>query len=239
MPQTHPLKHLAIIMDGNGRWATSQGLSRIDGHRRGAETTLNIIDYCRKSGIHELSLYALSLENLKRPDSEVSFLTNLIAQLCLENQEKLHQQGICIKIIGSSESMARQGDLGKMKHAVEALTMHNTGMRLNILINYSGRWEIQQVFESLQTEGCTAKGAELTKILKDRLLQGMTHEPDLCIRTGGEQRLSNFMLWQLAYTELYFTDVLWPAFSVEDLEASMVDYRSRKRRFGVIEEVAS
>ena len=137
MPQTHPLKHLAIIMDGNGRWATSQGLSRIDGHRRGAETTLNIIDYCRKSGIHELSLYALSLENLKRPDSEVSFLTNLIAQLCLENQEKLHQQGICIKIIGSSESMARQGDLGKMKHAVEALTMHNTGMRLNILINYS------------------------------------------------------------------------------------------------------
>ena len=232
MAKPAELKHLAIIMDGNGRWASNQNLPRIEGHKRGAQATIDTINYCHDLGVKELSIFGLSTENTSRPSLEVSFIQDLVKQSCQNNQENFQKKGVRVKIIGTEDGLDKVEGLRRVKNTVESLTQHNQTMRLNILFNYSGRWEIENLLSSLQNNKAIKNPKEY---IQSTLMQGMSYEPDLCIRTGGEMRLSNFMLWQLAYTELYFTNVLWPDFGRKDLDDALKDFYRRKRRFGQIE----
>ena len=229
------LKHLAIIMDGNGRWALSQGLPRIDGHAKGAEATVNIVKYCCDLGIKEVSLFGMSTENTGRPIAEVSFIQNLVAEICTDNQKIFHEKGIRVRILGRQDNLKHAKLLMQIKKNIENHTRHNQAMKLNILFNYSGRWEIHEALKSIHQEQNIGSDQELDDKIKNIFMQGMQYEPDLCIRTGGEKRLSNFMLWQLAYSELYFSDILWPSFTEKDLDIAIADFFARKRRFGLLE----
>ena len=237
MASTTPLQHLAIIMDGNGRWASKRGLPRIDGHAEGAKRTIDIVNECYRRGVAELSLYTLSTENTQRPEEEVAFLIRLLTDTCLENKENFHSKGIRVKIIGAQDHLKDHLPLLKAKQIIEAKTEKNDTMRLNILFNYSGRWETTKICEEMIAKSREVgwDNSRLSQALADAFKQSMRYDPDLCIRTGGEQRLSNFMLWQLAYTELYFTGKLWPDFCIESLEAAIMNFSARKRRFGRIE----
>jgi undecaprenyl diphosphate synthase len=231
------LRHLAIIMDGNGRWASKQGLPRIDGHAAGAKATIETVQACYERGVQELSLYTLSTENTKRPAEEVTFLTRLLTSTCLENKDNFHNKGIRVRIVGAEEQLKDSQPLMQVKQAIESLTQNNDSMRLNILFNYSGRWETTKVCEQViaQSKEADWDNSQLPEVLTKAFKQSMRYDPDLCIRTGGEQRLSNFMLWQLAYTELYFTNKLWPDFSTESLDAAIANFHARKRRYGLLE----
>ena len=241
MSRLPSLRHLAIIMDGNGRWASKQGLPRIDGHAAGAKATIETVNACYKKGIPELSLYTLSTENTKRPPEEVSFLVRLLTSTCVENKENFHSKGIRVRIIGAEEQLRDSKPLMQVKQTIESLTQNNDKMRLNILFNYSGRWETTKVCEQVIAQSREAgwDNSQLPEVLTKAFRQSMRYDPDLCIRTGGEQRLSNFMLWQLAYTELYFTNKLWPDFNSESLDAAIANFHARKRRYGLLESSIS
>jgi undecaprenyl diphosphate synthase len=221
-------RHVAIIMDGNGRWAKKRFLPRVAGHRRGVEAVRETVKACAASGVEYLTLFAFSSENWRRPPEEVSFLMQLFLRSLEQEVGKLHGNGIRFKVVGDLTPFDAR--VLEHIHEGEALTRDNTKLTLTIAANYGGRWDILQA-----AEGCRREDP-LAPITEERLARFLSMsyapEPDLFIRTGGEQRVSNFLLWQLAYTELYFTDALWPDFGAEALESAFASYRRRERRFG-------
>jgi undecaprenyl diphosphate synthase len=221
-------RHVAIIMDGNGRWAQGRRLPRIAGHRRGAEAVRATVRACADRGIAFLTLFAFSSENWRRPAEEVALLMKLF-KIALQNEvEKLHANGVRLRVVGDTARFDPK--ICKLIERGEALTAGNAKLTLTIAANYGGRWDILQAVNRALAEG---KAAEVREdALTPYLAMSHAPEPDLFIRTGGEQRISNFLLWQLAYTELYFTDTLWPDFGAAALDEAIASYRRRERRFG-------
>ncbi|MBI2314068.1 MAG: di-trans,poly-cis-decaprenylcistransferase [Betaproteobacteria bacterium] len=231
IPETGPIpRHLAIIMDGNGRWARRRYLPRIAGHRRGVETVRGVIRVCIERGIEYLTLFAFSSENWRRPKEEVSFLMQLFIGALEQEVAKLHENNIRFKVIGD---LARfESRLERMIEDAERLTADNSRLTLTVAANYGGRWDVLQATRRmLEARPELARGFG-EQDLAPYLAMHYAPEPDLFIRTGGEQRISNFLLWQLAYTELYFTDTLWPDFDSAALDLAIRSYQKRERRFG-------
>jgi undecaprenyl diphosphate synthase len=221
-------RHIAIIMDGNGRWAKKRMMPRIAGHRKGVESVRTIVQACAERGVEQLTLFAFSSENWRRPQEEVSLLMELFMR-ALENEvSRLHRNGIRFRVVGDLEAFGPKL-LGMIDEA-QALTQNNTRLVLNIAANYGGRWDVLQAVNRLIHHG--HEGPVTEADLASNLCLADAPEPDLFIRTGGEKRISNFLLWQLAYTELYFTDTLWPDFDAKSLDAAIGSYRMRERRFG-------
>ncbi len=221
-------RHVAIIMDGNGRWAKKRFLPRVGGHRRGVETVREVVKACIEHGIEYLTLFAFSSENWRRPPDEVSFLMKLFLSSLEQEVGKLDSNGIRFKVVGDLSAFdPRIVDLIRRG---EELTAANTRLTLTIAANYGGRWDILQAAERCRRE---EPGAPITEERLTRYLSmSYAPEPDLFVRTGGEQRISNFLLWQLAYTEFYFTDALWPDFGAAALDEALASFRRRERRFG-------
>ena len=223
-------KHIAIIMDGNGRWAKRRLLPRIEGHRRGVEAVRNVISTCADMGVEYLTLFAFSSENWRRPQEEVSLLMQLFVMALEREVIKLHENEIRFKVIG--DLSAFEPRLQQLIHDGEKLTANNPRLTLTIASNYGGRWDILQAANRLLVECPNVAQGFSEEDLAPFLSMAYAPEPDLFIRTGGEQRISNFLLWQLAYSELYFTDTLWPDFDTHSLHAAVVSYQNRERRFG-------
>lgn len=226
-------KHVAIIMDGNGRWAQNRGLPRAAGHQAGFQTTRDIVESCARRRIDALTLFAFSSENWGRPEQEVGLLMDLFLRGLKSEVSKLNENNVCVTFIG--ERTAFSDKLQSEMLTAESTTENNTGLQLNIAVNYGGRWDIVEAAKKL---ALSVKQGDLEpddiSIEKFSSAVSLTNvsDPDLFIRTGGEKRISNYLLWQLAYTELYFTDVLYPDFSDDDLENALTFYAGRQRRFG-------
>ncbi|MFC4489839.1 isoprenyl transferase [Chromobacterium aquaticum] len=220
-------RHIAIIMDGNGRWAKKRFLPRVAGHKRGLDTVREIVGACKELGVECLTLFAFSTENWRRPQDEVSFLMDLFIRALEHEVSKLHSNNIRLRVLGSRERFS--ADLQERIRRAEDKTASNDGLALNIAADYGGRWDILNAVNGLIAEGVTEIDEEA---LSQRLSMPWAPEPDLFIRTGGEQRISNFLLWQLAYSELYFTETLWPDFDRAALETAIDSYQCRERRFG-------
>lgn len=222
--------HIAIIMDGNGRWARKRFLPRVAGHKRGVETVREVVKYCVKQNVKYLTLFAFSSENWRRPPEEVSFLMGLFMDALEREVFKLHQNNIKLIMIGDRSPFEAQ--LVAKIEASEQLTQNNTGLVLTIAANYGGRWDILQAMNSLRKAKADYLGDFTESDLMPFLSMHYAPEPDLFIRTGGEKRISNFLLWQLAYTELYFIDTLWPDFDEAAFNLAIASYQHRERRFG-------
>ncbi len=223
-------RHIAIIMDGNGRWAKQRFLPRIAGHRRGVENVRSTVRACAERGVEYLTLFAFSSENWRRPAEEVSFLMQLFVNALEQEVVKLHKDDIRFKVIGDLSRFEPR--LRQLIADAEQVTRDNTRLTLTVAANYGGRWDmIQAVTGMLNAEPHLASGFAEADLLP-YLSLAYAPEPDLFIRTGGEQRISNFLLWQLAYTELYFTDTLWPDFDVAAMEHAIASYQQRERRYG-------
>jgi undecaprenyl diphosphate synthase len=232
-----PPRHIAVIMDGNGRWAKVRGSPRIAGHRKGQERVREMVSACGEKGVAHLTLFAFSSENWGRPAQEVKTLLDLFARALEQEVAKLHENNVRFRVIGDSERFGT-----KIECAIdeaEALTRNNSGLTLTIAANYGGRWDMARACAEvarrvgageIRTEDIAPETVARFLCLAD------APEPDLFIRTGGEQRVSNFLLWQLAYTELYFTPVLWPDFDRMQLEQALTWYAGRQRRFGLTGE---
>lgn len=232
---TQSLRHLAIIMDGNGRWAEARGLSRSEGHRRGAEMMRDVARACAERGIEILSLYTFSTENWRRPAAEVNTLMKLIATFFKKYQQELIEEGVVCRFAGDLSGLSPQ--VQKIIREVKELTPEKPRMQLVILLNYGGRDEIIRAVRKLAKSVADGelKAEQLNEAhLSQQLDLPDLPDPDLIIRTGGELRLSNFWLWESAYSELYFTNTLWPDFSGSDLDEALRAYAGRKRRFGAL-----
>jgi undecaprenyl diphosphate synthase len=223
-------RHVAIIMDGNGRWARKRFLPRVAGHKRGVDILRRVIQASIERGIEYLTVFAFSSENWRRPSEEVSFLMNLFVSALSEEVVRLHENGIRLRIVGDLSRFEPR--LRDLIEAGERTTAGNSRLTLTIAANYGGRWDILQAANRLAVAYPEKCGEWTESDLAPFLALAHTPEPDLFIRTGGEQRISNFMIWQLAYTELYFTDRLWPEFDARTLDAAIASYRRRERRFG-------
>ena len=226
-------RHITIIMDGNGRWAKQHGLPRIAGHRRGLESVRTVVKACADKGIEYLTLFAFSSENWRRPASEVNLLMDLFTNALEQQARKLHDNNVCLRIVGDVSRFSSK--IRMLIHRAETLTRNNSGLKLTIAANYGGRWDIVQACRRVSqdvAEGKLKLGEVSETALADYLSTAFLPEPDLFIRTGGEQRISNFLLWQLAYTELYFTETLWPEFDHKEFQAALASYAKRQRRFG-------
>jgi undecaprenyl diphosphate synthase len=222
-------QHVAIIMDGNGRWAKSRRLPRIAGHRRGVESVRATVRACAERGIKYLTLFAFSSENWRRPAEEVALLMQLF-QAALSNEvEKLHKSGVRLKVVGDTSRFDPK--IRRLIEQGERLTAGNGELTLTVAANYGGRWDIMQALSALLRDRKSVAAIDEAE-LAPYLAMSYAPEPDLFIRTGGEQRISNFLLWQLAYTELYFTETLWPDFRAAALDEAIASYRRRERRFG-------
>lgn len=237
---TRPIpQHIGIIMDGNGRWAKKRFLPRYIGHQKARSSVRRVVAHSAKLGVKALTLYAFSTENWKRPADEVTKLMSLFLDALQREVSKLHDNNVRLRVIGdrSAFSTAIQEHIN---HA-EILTNNNTGLTLNIAANYGGRWDIIEACKAWKDAHPEADISRLTPdAISPFLALADLPEPDLMIRTGGEQRISNFMIWQMAYAEFYFTDRLWPDFNEKDLELAMVSYQQRERRFGrTSEQVAT
>ena len=226
-------RHLAIIMDGNGRWATERFLPRTAGHARGLQAVRRVVEICGRRGVRYLTLFAFSSENWRRPAEEVSLLMRLFVQTLEKEVDKLNEQGVRLRVVGDIAGFEPR--LQELIRAAEARTAHNDALHLTIAANYGGRWDILQALQRmlldqprLAEKPQSIDEAQLTSYLS----MAFAPEPDLFIRTGGEQRISNFLIWQLAYTELYFTERYWPDFTARDIDAAFEWYRTRERRFG-------
>lgn len=227
-------RHVAIVMDGNGRWASARGLPRIAGHKVGADVVRNITKICAEKKIEVLTLFAFSTENWQRSPEEVGFLMEQLFVRSLDNEvANLHKNNIQFRVIGDTERLSDK--LQQKILDAKKLTANNTGLKLVLALSYSGRWDIvaagRKLGEEIALGKLRAQDITIEKFHENICLYDLP-EPDLLIRTSGEQRISNFMLWQLAYTELYFTDVLWPDFGQEDFEKALTIYSQRNRRFG-------
>jgi undecaprenyl diphosphate synthase len=222
-------RHVAIIMDGNGRWAKGRRLPRIAGHRRGVDAVRATVRGCAERGIEFLTLFAFSSENWRRPAEEVALLMQLF-QAALSNEvEKLHKSGVRLKVVGDTTRFDPK--IRRLIQQGEHLTADNRQLTLTVAANYGGRWDIMQALSKLMKEKGSLNEVQ-EEMLSPYLAMSYAPEPDLFIRTGGEQRISNFLLWQLAYTELYFTEALWPDFDAAALDEAIASYRRRERRFG-------
>ncbi|MBA5607471.1 di-trans,poly-cis-decaprenylcistransferase [Duganella sp. FT3S] len=222
-------RHVAIIMDGNGRWATKRFLPRVAGHVKGVEAVRTVVEACARRGVEYLTVFAFSSENWRRPEEEVSLLMRLFVTALEREVSKLHANNIRLKVVGDLSRF--DAKLQGMIASAERKTAANTRMTLTVCANYGGRWDIMQaVGKMVATHPGAADFTE--EQLAPHLAMAYAPEPDLFIRTGGEQRISNFLLWQLAYTELFFTDAYWPDFSSEHLDAAIASYQHRERRFG-------
>ena len=225
--------HIAIIMDGNRRWARAQNLNVSDGHKKGAETLENIEKYCNKIGIKYLTLYTFSTENWKRPALEVETLMMLLQTYLKKEVEELNRNNVRLTAIGDIEKLPK-ACLEELKRAME-LTKDNDGPNLNLALNYGGRYDITNAVKQISRdiENHKLNSDDITEeTIKNYLSTKSIPDPDLVIRTSGEQRLSNFLLWELAYAELYFTDVYWPDFDEKELQKAIYAYQNRDRRFG-------
>ncbi|MBK6926862.1 MAG: di-trans,poly-cis-decaprenylcistransferase [Comamonadaceae bacterium] len=219
--------HIAIVMDGNGRWATRRYLPRVAGHRQGVESLRRCVRACSDRGVRVLTVFAFSSENWNRPPEEVSGLMELLAMALGREVPQLKHDGVRIHIVGDRSTLSEKMRLGLTQ--AEATTAQNTRLILNVCFNYGGRWDIAQAAAKL-----AAQGEAITEASLDRAM-ALAHvpDPDLLIRTGGERRISNFLLWQAAYSELYFSDRLWPDFDEIALDEAIADYGRRERRFGL------
>jgi undecaprenyl diphosphate synthase len=223
-------RHVAIIMDGNGRWAKRQHLPRIAGHRRGVESVRATVRSCAERGIGFLTLFAFSSENWRRPAEEVALLMQLFQVALTSEVEKLHRNGVRLRVVGDTRRF--DANIRRAIEQGERLTAGNKGLTLTIAANYGGRWDILQALTKLAREKKNSLDQVDETELAPYLAMSYAPEPDLFIRTGGEQRISNFLLWQLAYSELYFTETLWPDFDAAALDLAIASYRNRERRFG-------
>lgn len=226
-------RHIAIIMDGNGRWAKKRFLPRFAGHQAGLETVRRLVKYCAQENIEVLTLFAFSSENWRRPQEEVSLLMQLFITALQREVQKLHKNNVKLRVIGAREAFPNQ--LQEYIAQAEQLTAQNTGLTLVIAANYGGRWDITQAAQQMARE--IQQGTLQVEALNEQqftqyLCLADLPEPDLFIRTGGEQRVSNFLLWQLAYTEMYFTDTLWPDFDQAAFQQALHSFGTRQRRFG-------
>ncbi len=231
------LAHVAIIMDGNGRWAKQRKLPRTAGHKQGIKVIREIIEASEQAGIKYLTLFAFSSENWKRPETEVSVLMDLLTESLHSEVQSLAEKGVCLKFLGHRHAFSN--GLYQQIQQAEELTCKNEKLFLNIAVGYGGRWDILQAVRNI-IQNVLHNELALDDIdeefLEKKLATGNMPAPDLFIRTGGEQRISNFLLWQLAYTELYFSDTLWPDFGPHELEKAFESYRIRQRRFGLTQE---
>lgn len=221
--------HIAIIMDGNGRWANKRGLPRHEGHREGAYRVREITEECARRGIEQLTLYCLSSENWKRPKQELDFLMGLLKIYIVEERNTLMQNNIRLSIIGRRTEIP-DDILVEMDKSVE-MTLENTGLRLCLAINYGSRGEIVDAVQKIVLEGIEAEEVDEECISEHLYTTGMP-DPDLLIRTAGELRLSNYLLWQLSYSEIWVTEEYWPDFHISLLEQALDDFSKRQRRFG-------
>lgn len=230
-------EHIAIIMDGNGRWAKSRGLPRVSGHRAGVKTLRKLIEHSVKTQLSTITVYAFSRENWQRPESEVDLLMDLFISALNSEVKDLHKNNVKLTFIGDRSAFS-----SKLQNSIndsESLTSVNNGLRLNIAANYSGRWDIVQAFQAIakEIESNKMKPEDINEDLVGTKLSLADHkDPDLFIRTGGEQRISNYLLWQTAYTELYFTETLWPDFDAAQFDLAMEWFSRRQRRFGKTSE---
>lgn len=218
--------HVAIVMDGNGRWATKRFLPRVAGHKKGVDALRACVRHCGDIGVKVLTVFAFSSENWNRPAEEVSGLMDLLALALAREVPKLQAQGVRIHFVGDRSRLSEKVRNGLAQ--AESVTAHNQRLLLNVCFNYGGRWDVAQAAAKL-----AARGEAITEQNLDRAM-ALAHvpDPDLLIRTGGEMRISNFLLWQSAYSELYFTDTLWPEFGAAALDKAIADYAKRERRFG-------
>jgi undecaprenyl diphosphate synthase len=231
-------KHIAIIMDGNGRWAERRHFPRVAGHRAGVETARNMIETCARLNLPALTLYAFSLENWRRPKAEIDFLMRLLRQYLKTELPSIHRNNIRLQVIGRTDQLPEGVRVDVEKGM--ALTAANTGMCLTVALNYGGRAELVDAFNAIlqHVRGNGANGHGLAtfrvdeQMIADHLYTAGLPDPDLLIRTSGEMRVSNFLLWQIAYAEIYVTETLWPDFSRAEFYAALVDYQKRERRYG-------
>ncbi len=223
-------RHIAIIMDGNGRWAKKRFLPRVAGHQRGLETVRSTVKSCVDLGVEYLTLFAFSSENWRRPAEEVSFLMQLFLRALEQEVAKLHKNNIRLQIIGDRTRFDTK--LVDMIAEAESLTADNSALTLTVAANYGGRWDIMQAMRRMLETAPELAQTFSEEDLASHLSMPYAPEPDLFIRTGGEKRISNFLLWQLAYAELYFTDTLWPDFNNAALKRAIQSYQQRERRFG-------
>ena len=218
-------KHIAIVMDGNGRWAKAQGKLRTFGHKKGVAVARDIVRYCGELGVKSLTLFAFSSENWQRPEKEVGFLMRLFIEALQSEVKTLHKNNVRLRFIGNR--LALEESLQKGMQTAEEKTAQNTGLNFNVAVSYGGRWDIVNAVEK-----ASKKGEVSEESISAATETAGQDDVDLFIRSGGEKRISNFLLWQMSYSELYFTDVLWPDFSNEHLLAAIQDFSSRQRRFG-------
>ena len=223
-------RHIAVIMDGNGRWAKKRYLPRVAGHKQGMETVRGITRGCAERGVEYLTLFAFSSENWRRPADEVSTLRQLFIVALEQEAERLHRNRVRLKVIGDIAPFGAR--VVELARRAEELTAPNTGLTLTIAANYGGRWDLMQALAKLVRSRPIPPEGYTEEQLAPHLALNYAPEPDLFIRTGGEQRISNFLLWQLAYTELYFTTTLWPDFDAAALDTAIHWYQQRERRFG-------
>lgn len=227
----HIPNHIAIIMDGNGRWAAERGLSRAEGHKRGAERIEEIIEACKERGVRYITLYAFSDENWNRPSDEVLALMQLLKHFLKSKRQGMIRKGVRFRAVGDIERLP--SDLIKDIRETEEATKAGEKIMMIVALSYGSRQEICRAAEALAKKGMTEITAE---VFAEHLDTAGIPDPDLLVRTSGECRISNFLLWQLAYTELYFTDVPWPDFSPEELDRAIESYSQRERRFGMTSE---
>jgi undecaprenyl diphosphate synthase len=237
MSQSVP-QHIAIIMDGNGRWAARRGLPRVVGHKQGAEAARTATKAAAELGVRYLTLFGFSSENWNRPESEISELMKLLRYYLRSETAELHKNNIRLRVIG--DRTAFDADIVELIENAERLTGGNTGLTVMIALNYGGRADIVQAAQKLSAmaveRGTAFTKDEVIALMDNTLLTAGAPDPDLLIRTSGEKRISNFLLWQCAYAEFVFTDTLWPDFGKEDLSAAIVEFSGRDRRFGAIRE---
>jgi undecaprenyl diphosphate synthase len=223
-------RHIAIIMDGNGRWAKKRFLPRVAGHTKGVETVRKIVRACAERGVQYLTLFAFSSENWRRPQDEVTLLMRLFVNALEREVDRLYKNGIRLVVVGDLNRFDSR--LRELIHASMEKTRDNTTLTLTIAANYGGRWDILQAVRRLLADKPELSAGFAEDDLTSYLALSYAPEPDLFVRTGGEQRISNFLLWQLAYTELYFTATLWPDFDAKALDRAIESYHKRERRFG-------
>lgn len=228
--------HIAIIMDGNGRWAKKRLLGRIKGHEKGSEAVRTIVRACREIRIPNLTLYAFSTENWQRPQSEIVALMTLLKKFLESEQKEMVDNNIRLNAIGQTERLPK--NVQQALHKAMTVTRKNDGMLLNLALSYGGRAEIVKMVKEIAIkvkDGNIEPDSITPELISEHLYTSEIPDPDLLIRTGGEMRISNFLLWQIAYTEIYVTDTLWPDFGKDEFVRILIDYQHRKRRFGKVE----
>ncbi|MEM8705312.1 MAG: polyprenyl diphosphate synthase [Actinomycetota bacterium] len=226
-------RHIACVMDGNGRWAQAQGLARTDGHKAGEHSLFEVVDAAIDAGVEWLTVYAFSTENWKRPKDEVKFLINFNEEILLRRQDELHDRNVRIRFVGRRDWRVPKRLIKRMNESAE-LTKNNTGLTFTIAFNYGGRAEIVDAVKRIVENGTPADKITEKTIARE-LYDPEMPDPDLMIRTSGEYRISNFLLWELAYSELLFTDTPWPEFGRDALIGAIHEYQTRDRRFGGVD----